>query len=76
MTENELRETLVRTIKEVGQEVTENAEELLGSDPYLTSLRIVIDWTPSTGNDISKTIPTIEVTKEHYSKNAIKIYLG
>lgn len=75
MSNEKLRSQLVEMIQAAGQEVVDRAEEIVGNDDYLTNLRIVIDWATATDNyDISQAIPTIEVTKEHYSKNAVKLF--
>ena len=61
------RELFIKLIKAVGQEIADKAEEYLGNDELLTDLTICISFPYDTA-------PTIEVQKEHYSKNVYKIY--
>ena len=42
-------EKLVQTIKDVGQEIIDNAEDYAGSSPYLSRMTIAIDFDPSDG---------------------------
>ena len=42
-------EKLVRAIREVGQDIIDNAEDYAGATPYLSRMTITIDFDPEIG---------------------------
>ena len=42
-------EKLVRAIREVGQDIIDNAEDYAGATPYLSRMTITIDFNPEIG---------------------------
>lgn len=42
-------EKLVRAIREVGQDIIDNAEDYAGATPYLSRMTITIDFDPKIG---------------------------
>ena len=64
------KEQMVEIVKALGQEVIDRAEDLVGDGELLTSsltiwLRVPIPMTDC---------PTIEVTREYVSKNALDVF--
>jgi len=61
------REHLIDLIKATGQEVIDRAEDLVGSGDMLTDIDIWLRF-PQDGG-----CPTIEVTREHISRNSLSV---
>ena len=55
------------TIRDVGEELIEQAEDISGTNPMLSSIMITIDFDP----EYNMLNPTIEVNKEYLCKRAI-----
>lgn len=58
---------LAQTIRDVGEELIEQAEDISGTNPMLSSITITIDFDP----EYNMLNPTIEVNKEYLCKRAI-----
>lgn len=58
---------LAQTIRDVGKELIEQAEDISGTNPMLSSITITIDFNP----EYNMLNPTIEVNKEYLCKRAI-----
>lgn len=58
---------LAQTIRDVGEELIEQAEDISGTNPMLSSITITIDFDP----EYNTLNPTIEVNKEYLCKRAI-----
>ena len=58
---------LAQTIRDVGAELIEQAEDISGTNPMLFSITITIDFDP----EYNMLNPTIEVNKEYLCKRAI-----
>lgn len=58
---------LAQTIRDVGKELIEQAEDISGTNPMLSSITITIDFDP----EYNMLNPTIEVNKEYLCKRAI-----
>lgn len=64
---NEFNEKLTKTIQDVGQELIDNAEEIVGTKPLLSRMTITIDFDP----EFNMFSPTVEISKEYLCKRAI-----
>lgn len=61
---DQFHEKLVRTIRDVGQEIINNAEDYAGQSPYLSQMTITIDFDPENGMGGMLT-PEINVDKTY-----------
>ena len=59
------QEKLIKTIKEIGQEIIDTAEDIVGNSDKIKYLRLSIDI-PVSANSYEE-IPSIEVNREVYS---------
>lgn len=64
---NDFIEKLTKTIQDVGQELIDNAEEIVGKKPLLSRMTITIEFDP----EFNMFSPTIEIDKEYLCKRAI-----
>lgn len=64
---NNFHKRLAQTIRDVGEELIEQAEDISGTNPMLSRITITIDFDP----DFNMLSPTIEVNKEYLCKRAI-----
>lgn len=64
---NDFHKRLAQTIRDVGEELIEQAEDISGANPMLSRITITIDFDP----DFNMLNPTIEVNKEYLCKRAI-----
>lgn len=64
---NDFNEKLTKTIQDVGQELIDNAEEIVGTKPLLSRMTITIDFDP----EFNMLSPTIEINKEYLCKRSI-----
>lgn len=64
---NDFHKRLAQTIRDVGEELIEQAEDISGTNPMLSRITITIDFDP----DFNMLSPTIEVNKEYLCKRAI-----
>lgn len=64
---NDFHKRLAQTIRDVGEELIEQAEDISGTNPMLSKITITIDFDP----DFNMLSPTIEVNKEYLCKRAI-----
>ncbi len=64
---NDFHKRLAQTIRDVGEELIEQAEDISGTNPMLSRITITIDFDP----DFNMLSPTIEVNKEYFCKRAI-----
>ena len=64
---NDFHKRLAQTIRDVGEELIEQAEDISGTNPMLSRITITIDFDP----DFNMLNPTIEVNKEYFCKRAI-----
>lgn len=64
---NDFHKRLAQTIRDVGEELIEKAEDISGTNPMLTRITITIDFDP----EYNMLNPTIEVNKEYLCKRAI-----
>ncbi len=64
---NDFHKRLAQTIRDVGEELIEQAEDISGTNPMLSRITITIDFDP----DFNMLNPTIEVNKEYLCKRAI-----
>lgn len=60
-------EKLTKTIQDVGQELIDNAEEIVGTKSLLCRMTITIDFNP----EFNMFSPTIKINKEYLCKRAI-----
>lgn len=60
---------LIEQVKAAGQEIIDRAEDLVGSGELMTSFDI---WLRFSQDDA----PTIEVSREYFSKKGLSVYLG
>ena len=60
------RERLIKTIQEIGQEIIDTAEDILGENEQVKYLRISVDIPVGAGSNYEP--PSIEVDREVYSK--------
>lgn len=67
ITTNDFNEKLIKTIQDVGQELIDNAEEIVGTKPLLCRMTITINFDP----EFDMFSPTIEFNKEYLCKRAI-----
>ena len=61
------RDLLVKMVKACGQEVIDRAEDLVGNGNEIADLDI---WIKLNSGDRT---PTIEVTREYYTRNTIQV---
>lgn len=73
MTENDFRELLVKTVKACGEDLIENAEDIVGDADHICSFDIHIHF-PVDGLRFDG-CPTYEVVREHCSKKAIDVIM-
>jgi len=64
---NDFHKRLAQTIRDVGEELIEQAEDISGTNPMLSRITITIDFDP----DFNMLSPTIEVNKAYLCKRAI-----
>lgn len=64
---NDFHKRLAQTIRDVGEELIEQAEDISGTNPMLSTLTITVVFDP----DFNMLNPTIEVNKEYLCKRAI-----
>lgn len=64
-------EKLVRTIKDVGQEIINNAEDYAGTSPYISRMTITINFDPENGMGGMLT-PEINVDKTYLCGATVK----
>ena len=64
---NEFHRQLTQTIRDVGQELIDNAEDISDTNPMLSRMTITIDFDP----ELNMRTPTITVDKEYLCKRAI-----
>ena len=73
MTENDFRELLVKTVKACGEDLIENADDIVGDADHICSFDIRIHF-PINGRGLDG-VATYEITREHCSKKAIDILM-
>lgn len=66
MTENEVRAAYVRQIRYAGESLIKNAESIVGSEKYLSTLRIAIVIDPD------DCIPEIDIHRSFYPEKFIE----
>lgn len=66
MDANTFHEKLVQAVKDVGQDIVENAEEYVGSANMLSDMTITVRFDP----EFDMLAPTIEVEKNYLCKKA------
>lgn len=64
---NDFHKRLAQTIRDVGEELIEQAEDISGTNPMLSTLTITVVFDP----DFNMLSPTIEVNKAYLCKRAI-----
>lgn len=64
---NTFHEKLVQAVKDVGQDIVENAEDYVGSASMLSDMTITIRFDPN----FDMFAPTIEVEKNYLCKKAV-----
>lgn len=67
MDANTFHEKLVQAVKDVGQDIVENAEDYVGSASMLSDMTITVCFDP----DFSILAPTIEVKKNYLCKKSV-----
>lgn len=67
MDANTFHEKLVQAVKDVGQDIIDNAEEYVGSANMLSDMTITISFDPN----FNMLAPTIEVDKNYLCKKAV-----
>lgn len=60
-----IHDELVRKVREAGESLIKNAESIVGSEEYLTSLYISIDFSPNE-------IPTISINRDFIPEKTIQ----
>ena len=66
---------LVRTIRDVGQEIIDNAEEYAGKTRYLSRMTIMIDFNPEVGAG-GMLMPEINVNKTYLCEKIVEEILN
>lgn len=67
MDANTFHEKLVQAVKDVGQDIIDNAEDYVGSASMLSDMTITVRFDP----DFGMLAPTIEVEKNYLCKKAV-----
>lgn len=67
MDANTFHEKLVQAVKDVGQNIIDNAEDYVGSASMLSDMTITVRFDP----DFGMLTPTIEVEKKYLCKKAV-----
>lgn len=67
--QKEFHNRLVKSLKAIGLDISDNAESLIGDTPLLSSLTIIINFDP----EFNYLCPTINVNKEYLSKRVLDL---
>lgn len=65
------RTRLVEEVKAIGQEIIDRAEDIVGEGDLIYDLTLMASF--SSGPEVR--VPTLEITREHYSKRVHKLYM-
>lgn len=65
------RTRLVEEVKAIGQEIIDRAEDIVGEGDLIRDLTLMASF--SSGPEVQ--VPTLEITREHYSKHVHKLYM-
>lgn len=65
------RTRLVEEVKAIGQEIIDRAEDIVGEGDLICDLTLMASF--SDGPEVR--VPTLEITREQYSKHIHKLYM-
>lgn len=67
--QKEFHNRLVKSLKAISLDISDNAESLIGDTPFLSSLTITINFDP----EFNALCPTINVNKNYFSKRVLDL---
>lgn len=68
---NELESNLIQAVKDAGQDLIDNAEDIVGKTNLVSSMAITIRFDP----EVNMLIPLVNVEKERLCRNAYERYI-
>lgn len=72
--EEKFRKKLASRIKSAARDLINDADDIVGNTDYMTDLTITLSF-PTATDDVY-VVPTITISREHYSKEVIDLLLA